>query len=163
MSPEEKLNFINRLNALEFQQTKTLEEIGALKKHLSENPVLVSKWMDLNEVSGFYIDSFSNIESYENRPTNHENQNVYATEHQAKSALAKAQLSQLLKSFNSGWLKNATNYAIFIQFVNGEMQPHFGHTVLPQFLAFRSIEKAKLFYKTHKELIHTYWSEFEND
>ncbi len=163
MTPEEKLQIINRLNALELQQSNTLEEIGALKKHLVENPQLIANWMDLNEVSGYYIDSFSKVEVYENRPTDSENLNVFATENQAKSALAKAQLSQLLKSYNSGWQKHAFNYAIFLQYVNNEMHPYFGQSVLPQFLAFRSLEKAKLFYEAHKELIQVYWSEFEKE
>jgi hypothetical protein len=61
MTQEEKLNIINRLNALELQQKKNLDEIGALKKYLEENPKLIANWMDLNEVNGFYIDSFSKI------------------------------------------------------------------------------------------------------
>ncbi|WP_333693715.1 hypothetical protein [Flavobacterium sp.] len=160
MSPEEKLNFINRLNALELLQKKNLEEIDWLKKYLEENPKLVSSWMDLSEVNGFYIDSFSKIEVYENRPTNEENKNVFATEAQAKSALAKAQLSQLLKSFQSGWHNHLDNYVIFPQQNDGVFTAYFGISVLPQFLAFRSREKAVLFYNQHQELIHQYWSEF---
>ncbi len=160
MTPEEKLNIINRLNALELQQKKNLDEIGALKKYLEENPKLIASWMDLNEVSGYYIDSFSKVQAYENRPVNEENKNVYATENQAKSALAKAQLAQLLKSYFSGWSHQLDNYAIFPQLNEGEFTPYFGVAVLPQFLAFRSREKAQLFYNQHKELIHLYWSEF---
>lgn len=160
MTPEEKLNIINRLNALELQQKKNLDEIGALKKYLEENPKLLESWMDLNEVSGFYIDSFSKIESYENRPVNEENKNVFVTENQAKSALAKAQLTQLLKSYFSGWNNQLDNYAIFPQLKDGNFTPYIGIAILPQFLAFRSREKAHLFYEQHKELIHLYWAEF---
>ncbi|MEZ4837574.1 hypothetical protein [Flavobacterium sp.] len=160
MTPEEKLNIINRLNALELQQKKNLDEIGALKKYLEENPKLLESWMDLKEVSGFYIDSFSKIEGYENRPVNEENKNVFVTENQAKSALAKAQLSQLLQSYFSGWSNQLDNYAIFPQIKNGEFIPYYGVAILPQFLAFRSREKAQFFYEQHKELIHDYWSEF---
>lgn len=160
MTPEEKLNIINRLNALELQQKKNLDEIGALKKYLEENPKLIANWMDLNEVNGYYIDSFSNIEVYENRPVTTENKNVFTTENQAKSALAKAQLTQLLKSYFSGWNNQLDNYAIFPQLKDGEFIPYYGIAVLPQFLAFRSREKAQLFYEQHKELIHCYWSEF---
>lgn len=160
MTPEEKLNIINRLNALELQQKKNLNEIGALKKYLEENPKLVPSWMDLKEVSGFYIDSFSTIETYENRPVTDENKNVFTTDNLAKSTLAKAQLSQLLKSYFSGWSNQLDNYAIFPQMKNGEFTPYYGIAILPQFLAFRSREKAQLFYKQHKALIHIYWSEF---
>ena len=160
MTPEEKLNIINRLNALEFQQKKNLDEIGALKKYLEENPKLLKSWMDLNEVSGFYIDSFSKVEAYENRPINDENRNVFVTENQAKSTLAKAQLSQLLKSYFSGWSNQLDNYVIFPQIKDGEFTPYYGVAVLPQFLAFRSREKAQLFYQQHHELIHQYWAEF---
>lgn len=160
MTPEEKLNIINRLNALEFQQKKNLDEIGALKKVLDENPKLLEDWMDLKEVSGYYIDSFSKVEVYDDRPTSDENKNVFSTENQAKSALAKAQLTQLLNSFCSGWDKSKTNYCIFLEIVNDEMIPYFGISMLPQFLAFSSLDKAKQFYKVHYELIHEYWSEF---
>jgi hypothetical protein len=160
MSPEEKLNIINRLNALENQQKKNLDDISALRKYLEENPKLVKSWSDLNEVSGFYIDSFSKIESYENRPVHDDNRNVFATENQAKSALAKAQLSQLLFSYLSGWNHHLENYAIMPQIKEGEFTPYIGIAVLPQFLSFRSREKALLFYEQHKALIHEYWSEF---
>jgi len=160
MSPEEKLNIINRLNALELQQKKNLDELGALRKYLEENPKLVASWQDLNEVSGYYIDSFSKIEAYENRPINDENRNVFVTENQAKSTLAKAQLSQLLKSFHSGWNHHLVNYAIFPQMKDGQFSAYIGISILPQFLAFRSREKAQLFYQQHLELIHQYWAEF---
>lgn len=160
MSPEEKLNLINRLNALELQQKKNLDELGALKKYLEENPKLVKKWEDLGEVSGFYVDSFSKVEMYENRPVTDENRNVFATENLAKANLAKAQLSQLLKSFYSGWNPHLENYAIFPQLKDNQITPYIGISILPQFLAFRSREKAILFYQQHEELIQDYWSEF---
>jgi DNA-directed RNA polymerase specialized sigma54-like protein len=160
MTPEEKLNIINRLNALELLQKKNLEEVSALKNYLKENPLLIEDWMDLNEISGFYIDSFSKVEVYANRPTTEENKNIFATESQAKSTLAKAQLSQLLKSFRSGWHKSLPNYVILPELVDGEVRPYIGQGVFPQFLAFRSREKAVLFYAAHKQLIQEYWSEF---
>lgn len=160
MTPEEKLNIINRLNALEFQQKKNLDELGALKKYLEENPKLLKSWDDLGEVSGFYVDSFSKVESYENRPVNEENRNVFATENQAKASLAKAQLSQLLKSFFGGWNPHLDNYAIFPQINGNVITPYIGISILPQFLAFRSREKAMLFYQQHEALIQDYWSEF---
>lgn len=160
MSPEEKLNIFNRLNALEFQQKKNLDELGALKKYLAENPKLVKSWDDLGEISGYYIDSFSKVEIYENRPVTDENRNVFATENQAKSNLAKAQLSQLLKSFFAGWNPHLDNYAIFPQLNENKITPYIGISILPQFLAFRSREKASSFYQQHEELIQEYWSEF---
>lgn len=160
MTTEEKLNIINRLNALELQQKKHLEEIVALKKYLVENPKLPESWMDLNEVSGYYVDSFSKIDSYENRPTSEENKNVFVNQNLAKSAVAKAQLSQLLHSFHSGWSNQLDNYAIFPQISEGIIKPYIGISVLPQFLSFRSREKAILFYQQHEDLILEYWLQF---
>ena len=160
MTTEEKLNIINRLNALELQQKKHLEEIVALKKYLVENPKLPESWMDLNEVSGYYVDSFSKIDSYENRPTSEENKNVFVNQNLAKSAVAKAQLSQLLHSFHSGWSNQLDNYAIFPQISEGIIKPYIGISVLPQFLSFRSREKAILFYQQHEDLIQEYWLQF---
>ena len=160
MTTEEKLNIINRLNALELQQKKHLEEIVALKKYLVENPKLPESWMDLNEVSGYYVDSFSKIDSYENRPTSEENKNVFVNQNLAKSAVAKAQLSQLLHSFHSGWSNQLDNFAIFPQIKEGMINPYIGISVLPQFLSFRSREKATLFYQQHQDLIQEYWLQF---
>ena len=160
MTTEEKLNIISRLNALELQQKKYLEEIVALKKYLVENPRLLESWFDLSEVTGYYVDSFSKIESYENRPTSEENKNVFVNHNFAKSALAKAQLSQLLHSFHSGWSNHLDNYAIFPQINDGVVKPYIGIAILPQFLAFRSREKATLFYQQHEHLIQEYWLQF---
>ncbi|WP_396174269.1 hypothetical protein [Flavobacterium sp.] len=160
MTTEEKLNIINRLNALELQQKKYLEEIVALKKYLAENPKMPESWMDLDEVTGYYVDSFSKIESHENRPTSEENKNVFVNQNLAKSAVAKAQLSQLLQSFHSGWSNQLENYAIFPQISEGIIKPYIGIAILPQFLSFRSREKATLFYQQHQELIHEYWLQF---
>ncbi len=160
MTTEEKLNIINRLNAIELQQKKYLEEIVALKKYLIENPRLPESWLDLNEVTGFYVDSFSKIESYENRPTSQENKNIFVNQNMAKATLAKAQLSQLLLSFHSGWNNQLDNYAIFPQINEGIIKPYIGISVLPQFLSFRSREKATLFYQQHQELIQEYWLQF---
>lgn len=161
MKPDEKRNIINRLLALELQQKKQLEDISALKKYLTENPLLAKSWEDLKEISGYYIDSFSKIENYENRAANDENKNIFATEKLASAALAQAQLSQLLQAYKAGWDNQLLNYCIFPRRINEKWQPFFAHSYFPQFLSFRSIETAELFYETHFELIHIFWSQFE--
>lgn len=163
MSPEEIQHITARLLALEKDHKKTLDEISALKKYISQNPNLADSWESLGQVSGFYIDSFSKVEPYHSRPTHEENKNVFLTRNQAVSALAKAQLSQLLKSFSSGWSSNLPNYVIFPEVKENKIIPYISQSVFPQFLAFRSREKALSFYNQYEQLIQEYWSEFFND
>jgi len=156
MTSEEKQNILKRLNLLELQQTKNLEELSALKEFIQENSSLIDDWMDLSEISGYYINSFSKVELYEDRPVTEENMNVFATENQAKATLAKSKLSQLLKSFKSGWKSNVNNYAILPIIKDDIFSCYICISVFPQFLAFKNRGDAQLFYDTHKELIHDY-------
>lgn len=160
MSPEEIKHIVARLQALEKEHQKTLGEISALKKYISSNPNLADSWESIGQISGFYVDSFSKIEPYQSRPTHEENKNVFLTKNQAVSVLAKAQLSQLLQSFASGWNTNLPNYVIFSELKENKFIPYISQSVFPHFLAFRSKEKAQAFYDKHELLIQEYWSEF---
>jgi len=69
---------------------------------------LPKSWSKLKYISGFYLSQFSvicdtNNESIKDKPADFQNYNIFATEKQAKSALAMAQLSQLMAVYNDGW------------------------------------------------------------
>lgn len=67
------------------------EEIIILRKKK-----LTPKWEDLKRISGCYIADNCIIRPATNVTTNGENKNVFLTEKHAKSALAMAQISQLI-------------------------------------------------------------------
>ena len=60
-------------------------------------------WRELKEIKGYWLDGDSNIHSADciNAPRH---RNIFATKSQAKSALAAAQLSQLMKATNGDWV-----------------------------------------------------------
>ena len=66
--------------------------------NLTLKPVLKKRWRGAYDslVSGYVIESDSNIRHWSNLSADDENINVFATEKQAKSALAMAQISQIM-------------------------------------------------------------------
>ena len=60
-------------------------------------------WEELKTISGTWIGSGSTL-VVSNGTSENSNKNIYATEKQAKSALAAAQLSQLMKAYNGDWV-----------------------------------------------------------
>lgn len=68
------------------------EEIIILRKKNHKYP----KWEDLNRISGCYITDNCIIRPASNITANGENKNVFLIEKHAKSALAMAQISQLM-------------------------------------------------------------------
>ena len=59
----------------------------------------VNKWEDLETVSGYYLDTYSNIHYTENKCAISCHKDIFLTEEQAKSALAFAQITQLLPHY----------------------------------------------------------------
>ena len=53
-------------------------------------------WEDLKSVQGYYINTWSNISKIESNLVDDQNKNIFASEKHAKSALALAQISQLI-------------------------------------------------------------------
>lgn len=66
---------------------------------------LPKTWKELNKINGYFIDGSSRIEKLDTSINCEDvNKNVFATEEQAKAAIALAQLSQLMKVYNDGWV-----------------------------------------------------------
>jgi len=163
MSPEEKQYILQRLIALEQEQTKSSEEIKSLREYLNSNKDLPENWESLEKIDGYYIDSFSKIEKYVSRPTLDENKNIFTTENYAKSVLAQAQLSQLIKAYGNGWNNLLPNYVIFPEWRDNCFYPVICQSFFPNLLAFRTKEKASIFYEKHKLLIQQFWLQFLPD
>ena len=70
--------------------TEQLQQLGVEEKR-------VKKWEDLENIEGWYVSTSSNICKLDLKTkTFNKLKNVFATENQARSALAMAQLSQLM-------------------------------------------------------------------
>ena len=81
------------------KEKSTFEEIvfNPVKKQLPKS------WEELGKVNGWYVTTYSFVAKSAIQNTHHENKNIFATESQAKAAIALAQLSQLREVYRAGW------------------------------------------------------------
>lgn len=120
----------------------------------------IFKWKDLKNINGYWINGNSDIEDIVHDDAHPINRNIFATEAQAKSALAMAQLSQLIPHYckpftNEEWLnRNLPKYTIYRDRGQSVVREQYGFY---HFLAFRTMEQAELFFQNNKELIKQYY------
>ena len=117
-------------------------------------------WEELETVDGFWIGSSSTIFTQPAITTRDlGNKNILKTEKQAKSALAYAQLTQLMAEVNSDWAPDwnsgvQTKHAI-VRSQNVLVTDKFCYTY--KFLTFKSEEIAEQFLDDHKDLINQFY------
>lgn len=130
------------------------EEIIILRK---KKPT--PKWEDLKRISGYYIVENCIIRSATNVTTNGENKNVFLTEKHAKSALAMAQISQLMPYYGGEiteqeWLdRSMFKYIIKRDGCSIKLDIH--HTIY-KFIAFHTEEQRDEFLKNNEQLVKDY-------
>lgn len=116
----------------------------------------VNSWKDLEKISGYAITTENNIGHYSELSVIEENKNVFLNEKYAKSALALAQISQLLPYYDSkvNWDRSTIKYCIartgnqlYIDTWQSLYNP----------LAFNSREEARRFLKHNKQLVKDYF------
>ena len=119
----------------------------------------IKEWGDLIEINGYYIDSLSNFHKVKDEYACEENRNIFATEKQAKSALAFAQITQLLPYYGgyTEFRNDANNYVIGYcpdseQFVVNCWE----HYIYSQF-HFESQKSAEEFIKNNEDLLRQYF------
>lgn len=110
---------------------------------------------ELGKIRGYYVDNFSNIVFYYNITAEESNTNTFATREQAQASLALAQLSQLMKVYNDGWVpdwlnNNQNKYCIY--FHNDKSQISIPVTT-QRFIILKSQELAQQFFENFKDLI----------
>jgi hypothetical protein len=132
------------------------KDIIVLRKKKSKYP----KWEDLGEIRGYHIYPDSSIgaltEAYR---TSRGNGNVFLTEKHAKSALAIAQISQLIPYYggeitNDEWKDSSIRkYIIFrkMSYV-GRCEAYSNY----EFLAFHTAEQRDEFLKNNEQLVKDY-------
>jgi len=144
-----KLNITIETKEQRDEVIKQLQEM-TFKKELPKSLEIKEGWYAMgNEVRHTRNITSSSI----NKP------NLYATEKQAKSALVKAQLSQLMKVYNDGWVADwdksfQEKYIIYRS--NDELDVD-THGSWYMFLSFKDKETRDIFLKNFKPLIRTYF------
>lgn len=137
----------------------TKEQAEDLIKQLSEfvENEPVKRWEDLKKVIGYAIDENSRILSV-NWHNSKERKNTFATEKQALSSLAAAQLSQLMKEVNgdwvADWVEDSVKYTLLR--ARNKIGADYCYNTY-HFLAFPTEEIRDTFLKNHKELIEQYF------
>lgn len=132
------------------KEKSTFEKIVFKKKENNTN-----SWEDLKEIKGWFIDIDSNIETYGGRAVD-DNKNIFRDTKYVKSALALAQISQLLPYYDSNvdWNRAAIKYCIVrignkIHIDTCQSSYHL--------LAFKYREEAERFLKYNEQLVKDYF------
>jgi hypothetical protein len=133
------------------KEKSTFENIVFKKKQV------VNCWEDLPKVSGVLIDNTSS-KIYESGyfPVTFSNKNIFLAEKYAKSALALAQISQLLPYYDTkvNWNKFGEKYVI-VRNCNG-LSIDINYNIY-QLLAFNTYAEAARFLKHNEPLVKDYY------
>lgn len=126
-------------------------------------PIKIKRWRDEEyaEVSGYFITSDCAIEPVKGLYNTPSAYDTYATEKQAKSALAMARISQIMandKRFGGAitdeeWENNNTKFILlrYRNTIKGDITMH--HSC---FLAFHTVDQRRLFLKENEDLVKDY-------
>lgn len=145
------------------KEKSTFEKIVFKKKEQ-----VVNCWNDLNKIDGFYINDLSHIRKYSDCIKNERkdfswfftpsdtNKGTFLNEKYAKSALALAQISQLLPYYdtNVDWSASTYKYCI-VREHNGIVINKWQDTY--HVLAFNKREEAERFLKYNEQLVEDYF------
>jgi len=121
---------------------------------------LPNSWGALEKVSGHYYYTFDKEgirECIDCSAKKEENKIIFATHEQAEASIALAQLSQLMKVYNDGWVadwKNDEEIKYSIEFYKEKIHKNYFYTSR-QFLAFKDAETRDLFLRNFEDLILT--------
>lgn len=129
------------------------------EEELFPKPTLPKSWEELRTVDGYFINPYSAIVEIGCLSTYCFAKNTFATEKQAQSALAMAQLSQLIKVYNGGWVADYNDndqpkYAI-IRYGDKLKSDYFYDTF--NFISLRTSELRDEFLKNFEPLIKQYF------
>lgn len=126
------------------------EELG-IKKELKS-------WEELEKIKGYYINNQSEVTGVE-KNLEDKDRNIFATEKQAKSALAMAQLSQLMKDLGDecdvDWNDSGEQKYCIYRRGNEVVKDWFWNNYY--FLAFRTAKVRSIFLEKHLDLIKEYF------
>ena len=132
-----------------------LESEGYIEKVEDEWP---ESWKDLGEIDGWWIGFKGRIKLAVKYDSNVMNTMIFATKNQVRSALAMAQLSQLMKRVNGDWKADWEDGKIkgVIFFKKNIIMASVAMTGA-EFLAFPTEEIAQKFLDKYRDLIEKYF------
>jgi translation initiation factor 2 beta subunit (eIF-2beta)/eIF-5 len=110
----------------------------------------------LGDIGGYYVTSACQVLSTCNFHRDEDDRNVFATKEQAEASLALAQLSQLMKVYNDGWVADWSDGEgkHCVWFFKNEIATDCSYN-LSSFLAFKDAKTRDLFLENFRELILT--------
>jgi hypothetical protein len=121
-----------------------------------EEKELPKSWEELEEIDGYYTNSNAVHGKGFTFPAHDCNKNIFATKEQAEASIAIAQLSQLMKVYNDGWVANWTNdedkFCIGFCIDDINKVTNIGTN---KFLAFKDEKTRDLFLENFRDLILT--------
>lgn len=133
--------------------TEQLQQLGVEEKR-------VKKWDDIGRIKGWYIDEYSSIYNCTGYSSDATNKNIFATENQARSALAIAQLAQLMKHVNVDWKpdwNDSRQVKYTIEIMYQDVIDIYARDTTRMFIAFPTFDVAKQFLEDHRALIEEYF------
>ena len=126
-----------------------------LRKKKSKFPT----WEDLGNISGVFIGAGSEFFEDSCIPTSNNNRNVFLTEKHAKSALAMAQISQLMPYYGGEMTDEELEDVKITKFSIYRERDKIGRTYFTrryEFLAFHTAEQRDEFLKNNEQLVKDY-------
>lgn len=131
------------------------KEKSTFEKIVFKKQDAVNCWEDIKRISGCWINPHSQIIS-DNAPTYEASKNVFLNKKYAKSALALAQISQLLPYYDSqvDWNNNTSKFCIYREGNKIDIKI-FSFIYHP--LAFKTYEEAARFLKHNEQLVKDYY------
>lgn len=131
-------------------------EKSSFERIVFKKKKVINSWEDLEKVKGVFINYASNIQECSEATTDDDNRNVFLNKKYAKSALALAQISQLLPYYDSNvaWNRATVKYCI-LRMGNAIYINTFQSSY--HLLAFNSKEEAKRFLEYNEKIIKDYF------
>ena len=150
---EERQQFFNRLEEEGYKWNAESLTLTKIQKKWRYN--------EKNTISGYYIYIDSRITYSEDHSNTKENYNLFATEKQAKSALAMAQISQIMANderfggvvTDEEWCGDNWKYVIIK--INNDLEISGSYRY--EYLAFHTEEQANSFLEENEDLIKDYY------
>lgn len=132
------------------------EEASSFEKIVFKKKVEVNRWENLKRVRGVYINESSNFNSTPSGLVLPHNRNVFLNEKYAKSALALAQISQLLPYYDTDVDWTASNEKFCISCLENRIEVRTWERVY-HVLAFNTRSEALRFLKHNEQLVKDFY------
>ena len=132
------------------------KEKSSFERIVFKKKKAINCWKDLEKISGYNITTENDIVHYSRLDVIEENKNVFLNEKYAKSALALAQISQLLPHYDSNVDWGNAKYKYCINKEHNRIIINLWSSVY-HFLAFNSMEEAERFLKYNEQLVKDYF------